>query len=180
MRIATVGLLVMLWVVSCTSPPPHPVQPPVLKPEPTPVVHPAVVDPPPVNPPEFQVSVERKQASLTEIKALVDKLNALIQKKAFSEWKTYLDQDYIRTYSDPAKLRDVTARDPILKNLNIKLKNLEDYFKYEVVPSRADTVVDDISFVDENRVYVWTVVDNEKFLLYLLKLYGKEWKISSW
>jgi hypothetical protein len=182
MRIALIASLTLLWLVSCVTPPSAPPAAPVAEPVTAPVVEPppVVTPPPPADTGEFQVSVERKQSSLAEIRVLVDKLNALIQKKAFQEWKTYLDQDYIRTYSDPVKLRDVTARDPVLKNLNIKLKNLEDFFKFEVVPSRADTVVDDISFVDENRVYVWTVVDNERFLLYLLKLYGKEWKISSW
>jgi len=136
--------------------------------------------PTPAQPAEFQVSAERKKDTLAQIKILVDQLNALIAAKNFATWKTYLDQDYIRTYSDPVKLRDISARDPVLKTMNLKLKTMQDYFNFEVVPSRANTTVDDISFVDENRVYVWTVVDNERFLLYLLKLYGKEWKISSW
>jgi len=126
------------------------------------------------------VTVEKKQTSLAQIRVLVDQLNGLIAQKDFPDWVSHLDQDYIRVYSDPVKLRDVTARDPVLKSLNLKLRSLEDFFKYEVVPSRANTKVDDITFLDENRVYVWTVVDNERFLLYLLKLYGKEWKISSW
>jgi hypothetical protein len=134
----------------------------------------------PAAPAEFKVSAEKKQTTLAAIRVLVDKLNGIIAKKAFVEWKSYLDQDYVRTYSDPGRLKDYSANSPFLKQYNIKLKTLEDFFRFVVVPSRADTVVDDISFVDENRVNVWTVVDNEKVLLYLLKLYDKEWKISSW
>jgi len=145
-------------------------------------VPPVAEAPPPVveAPPSFEVTPEKKQTTMVEIRELVDKLNAIIVKKSFPEWKAYLDKDYIRVYGDPVRLKEYSASSPFLKQFNIKLKSLEDYFKFVVVPSRADTVVDDISFVDENRVNVWTVVDNEKVLLYLLKLYDKEWKISSW
>jgi len=128
----------------------------------------------------FVVSAERKNASLVEIKALVSKMNAIIDKKAFSEWLPYLDDAYLNTYSDPQRLKDYSANSPFLKGNGIKLNSLEDYFRFVVVPSRAKVAVDDITFVDENRVEVWTVVDNERLLLYLLKLYGNSWKISSW
>jgi len=169
MRTAVVAPLVLLLLAACASPPAHPKAAPPAGPAAPP---PGVV--------EFQVSPEKKQASLVQIRVLVDQLNGLIAKKDYESWLTHLDQDYVRTYSDPAKLRDVSARDPVLKSMGIKLKSLEDFFTYEVVPSRTNTQVDDITFLDENRVYVWTVVDNERFLLYLLKLYGKEGKISSW
>lgn len=194
MRIAPFCLLSLLLAASCASAPPplpepapaSPAQtvPPVAEtplPVPEPVVLPEPVPAPePVVEPVFVVTAEKKQTSLAEIKVLVDKLNALIARKSFAEWKTYLDQDYLRTYSDPTKLKEFSTKDPILKQLGIKLKTLEDYFKFEVVPSRADVSVDDISFLDENRVNVYTVVDKERVLLYLLKLYDKEWKISSW
>ena len=187
MRKVLVVFFLALSVVACTSPPPPPAPVPVPEPVVVPVVEPPVVEAPvvepaplPTEPQEFQVSVEKKQTSLAEIRVLVDKLNALIEKKAFGEWKSYLDQDYIQTYSSARKLSDVSARDPLLVQLKKKLKTLEDYFTWEVVPSRVKATVDDITFLDEDRVYVWTVVDNERFLLYLLKLYGKEWKISSW
>jgi len=128
----------------------------------------------------FEVSAEKKQTSLVAIKALVDRLNAIIARKSFVEWQTYLDDEYLATYGDPARLKEYSANSPFLKQFNVKLKSLEDYFKFVVVPSRANVMVDDITFVDENRVNVWTVVDNERVLLYLLKVYGKQWKISSW
>ena len=193
MRIAPL-LFVLLLAASCASAPPAPKPTPVPTPEPTPLPTPEPTPVPTPEPtpvptpeptlapvePEYQVTPEKKQTSLAEIKILVEKLNALIEKKNFAEWKTYLDQDYIHTYSDPARLKDYSARDPVLKQFKKVMKNLEDYFIYQVVPSRANVTVDDIAFLDENRVYVYTVVDKERVLLYLLKLYDKEWKISSW
>jgi hypothetical protein len=162
--------LLLLAVVSCTTPPP--------KPRPAQVQQ--IEVPSPVKAPVYQVSPEKKQASLVAIKGLVDKLNAIIANKSFEEWKTYLDEAYLSTFSDPVRLKEYSANSPFLKQYNLKLKSLEDYFSYVVVPSRTNVTVDDISFLDENRVNVWAVVDNERVLLYLLKLYGKEWKISSW
>lgn len=196
MRIASLcsSALCLVVLFSCATSPPPPVIPePVAEPVVEPIVEPVVVPEPepvvpviaevavvPEEPPAFEVTPEKKQTTMAEISVLVDKLNAIIAKKSFSEWKSYLDQNYVRTYGDPVRLKEYSDRSPFLKQFNIKLKTLENYFTYVVVPSRADTVVDDISFVDENRVNVWTVVDNEKVLLYLLKLYDKEWKISSW
>lgn len=165
-------VVLVLLASSCATVPPEPA--------PAPEAAPAAAEASQPEVPVFEVSVEKKQSALNEITVLVDKLNAIIAKKSFSEWKAYLDREYTRTYGDPVLLKEYSENSPFLKQFNIKLKTLEDYFKFVVVPSRAETVVDDISFVDENRVNVWTVVDNEKVLLYLLKLYDKEWKISSW
>lgn len=172
MRIVASLVIAFALLVACASPPP-PVKPVTVTPTPA-------VTPPAAAPTEYQVSAEKKQASLVEIRALVDKLNAIIAKKSFSEWRPYLDEEYIHVYSDPVRLKAYSTSSPFLKQMKINLKTLEDYFRFVVVPSRADVTVEDITFVDENRVNVWTVVDNERVLLYLLKLYGKEWKISSW
>ncbi len=168
-------VLAFALLVSCANSPPPPSKPlaaPVLE-SPAPVPKPAPKS-------GYEVSPEKKQASLVAIRGLVDRLNAIIAKKSFEEWKTYLDEAYIATYGDPVRLKDISANSPFLKQYNVKLKSLEDYFRIVVVPSRAAVSVDDITFLDENRVDVWAVVDNERVLLYLLKLYGKEWKISSW
>ena len=185
MRFATAGA-VLLLMASCATPPSAPV--PALPVPLVEVVGEVALPPPepvveanPPAPPVFQVSEEKKTTSLAEIRTLVERLNAVIARKSFAEWTTHLDDDYIKTYSDPFRLREISST-PFLKQFNLKLKSLEDYFKMVVVPSRADgrDTVDDITFLDENRVEVWSVVDNEHVLLYLLKRYGKEWKISVW
>jgi len=131
-------------------------------------------------PAAFQVSAEKKHESLLAIRVLVEKLNKIIAEKDFQGWLPYLDEDYKSTFGDPARLKAYSESSPFLKQYKIRLQTLQDYFLYVVVPSRANTTADDITFVDENRVEVWTVVDNERVLLYLLKLYDKQWKISSW
>jgi hypothetical protein len=168
-------VFILLLTVSCiTRPPAKPAPPPATIPSAS--EHPGDISKPSV----YQVTPEKKQASLVAIKSLVDRLNSIIANQSFEEWKTYLDAAYLSIYSDPVRLKEYSANSPFLKQYGIRLRSLEDYFRFVVVPSRANVIVDDISFLDENRVNVWTVVDNERVLLYLLKLYGKEWKISSW
>lgn len=128
----------------------------------------------------FQVSKERYEASLKDIQRLALKLNGLIQERNFQEWKTYLDGHYLRMYNDEAKLREYSLNSPVLKQYNIRLKSFADYFEYVVVPSRSNAQVDDITFIDENRVEAWMEIKREKVLLYQLRLYGNEWKISFW
>jgi hypothetical protein len=131
-------------------------------------------------PPVYQVSQEKYQSSLKEIKALIQKLNMIIRDQDYQTWVSYLDQAYIQSYSDPAYLSKLSEK-PILKKNNIRILTLEDYFTYVVVPSRSNSEeVDDITFIDENRVEAWMMIKNQKALLYQLKLYGKEWKISYW
>lgn len=131
-------------------------------------------------PPVYQVSQEKYQSSLKEIKALIQKLNTIIQNQDYQTWLSYLDQAYIQAYSNPDYLAKLSDK-PILKKNNIRLLTLEDYFSYVVVPSRSiNEEVDDITFIDENRVEAWMMIKNQKALLYQLKLYGKEWKISYW
>lgn len=180
MRTVGRALPILCLFLACTSvpEPQAPIVEPVVEPVPVAPAPEAVDNPPPAD--EVAVSEEKREASLAEIRDLVDRLNAIIARSAFTEWKLYLDQDYLKTYGDPVLLKAYSTKSPILKQYKINLRTLEDYFKFVVVPSRAEVTVDSISFVDENRVRVWTVVDNERVLLYLLKLYGKEWKISSW
>ena len=127
---------------------------------------------------QFQVSQEKYASSLKEIRQLITKLNQIIQNQDFQQWLTYLDSAYIRAYSDPARLKALTENSPVLKG--VPIRNLEDYFNFVVVPSRSQAQVDDITFVDQDRVEAWMYIKNVKALLYQLKLYGNQWKISSW
>ena len=133
---------------------------------------------PPLNTGKFQVSQEKYASSLKEIRELITKLNQIIQNEDYQQWLTYLDSDYIRAYNDPARLKQLTQNSPVLKG--VPIRNLEDYFNFVVVPSRSQAQVDDITFVDQDRVEAWMNIKNVKALLYQLKLYGNQWKISSW
>ncbi len=141
---------------------------------------PEVIPPSPPASDVFQVSEEKYTTSLKEIRDLVDRLNATISSKDIEEWKNHLDSTYLKKYSDAVFLKAVSNDSAVLKQYSIRLKTLKDYFEWVVVPSRSKVMVDEIRFVDEERVEAYTLIKNQKILLYQLKLYGKEWKISFW
>ncbi|NNM53236.1 MAG: hypothetical protein HKM05_00755 [Spirochaetales bacterium] len=167
MKYFFMGLLFAL-LAGCTS---------TAKPVPTtkPITPEKTVSP---SPGQFQVSQEKYAASLKEIRQLITKLNRIIQNEDFQQWLTYLDSAYIRAYNDPTRLKALTQNSPVLKG--VPIRNLEDYFNFVVVPSRSQAQVDDITFVDQDRVEAWMYIKNVKALLYQLKLYGNQWKISAW
>jgi uncharacterized protein YigE (DUF2233 family) len=58
------------------------------------------------------------------------------------------------------------------------LSNARDYFIHVVVPSRANSRVDDIEFVDTKRVKAFMVTSQgQRLRLYDLEDFGEGWKI---
>lgn len=150
-----------------------PVEPVVEVPQPTPTPT------EPAKPAGFEVSKEKYQTTFTQIEDLIAKLNKIIQGRQYDAWKTYLDGNYIKAMSDPQTLKTYNDS-PILKKYSIKIKNLNDYFEYVVVPSRSNAKLDEILFLDENRVIAYMYIKTEKTILYQLQFDGNTWKISHW
>jgi len=128
----------------------------------------------------LQVSPERSSTTLAEISDLVERLNTIISQGRFEDWKEQLDPEYTRKFDDPVVLQEVLNGSTKLRENGVKLKNLADYFKFVVNPSRSHVLVDSIAFVDENRVEAFALLKGQKLLLYQLKLSGEQWKVSDW
>jgi hypothetical protein len=69
-----------------------------------------------------------------------------------------------------------------MKTRKIVLKTAEDYFIHVVVPSRANSRVDDIEFIGQNRVKAFSVNKNrageeQRLVLYNLERSGNSWII---
>jgi hypothetical protein len=153
------------------------------EPEPAPAPEPAVKEEPapepakPAAPPAFDpatISQQEKDTSLTEIQALITKLNGIIKARNYSGWVSYLDKDYFAKISSKENIDEINAKYP-----KFQLKNVQDYFNKVVVPSHANDRVDDIDFVSEHRVKAYT--KNQKSgnmdRLYDLEKSEDGWKI---
>jgi len=125
-----------------------------------------------------KVSAETKTAAFTDIRALIDNLNKIIQRQDYDAWLANLTPAYIAYYSDPGLLAQYSEY-PILKRQGVKLTTLRDYFVYLVYPSRQNDRVDDIDFVSENLVKAITVSPKgSRDILYILEKHGDTWKIG--
>lgn len=124
------------------------------------------------------VSAEVKTAAIADIKALIQGLNTIIQRKDYESWLGYLTEDYKQHYSDPAVLAQISEY-PVLKRAGIKLSSLKDYFLYVVYPSRQNDRVDDIEYLGEGLVKAITVSPKgDRQILYNLEKHGDTWKIG--
>jgi hypothetical protein len=126
------------------------------------------------------VSVELKQTTFADISVLIETLNTIIRQRDFGRWTGYLTEEYARHYSDPAVLAEM-SQEPALKRYNVVLRSMQDFFSYVVYPSRQNMRVDDIEFIDENKVRAITINSKEeRLVLYNLEKIGDTWKIAIW
>jgi hypothetical protein len=151
-------------------------------PEPTPVPEPAPepIAPTP-EPPAFDpaaVTEALKSATIVDVRAFIESLNAIIRRQDYAAWRANLTDTYIQYYSDPAVLTKYSEY-PIIKRKGIKLQSLQDYFINVVYPSRQNDKVDDIDFVGENLIKAITVSPKgDRNILYMLEKHGDAWKIG--
>jgi hypothetical protein len=128
---------------------------------------------------EFVVSREVYTRTFEEIGEFIDNLNLIIRNADYESWLTFLSEEYIRVTADPLYLKDQSEK-PLLKQANIQLADLRDYFTHVVVPSRTQATVDEIEFLDENHVKAIAVLRGTRVILYLLERDDSQWKIGVW
>jgi len=113
-----------------------------------------------------------------EVKAFIENLNTVIKNKNFNKWRDTLSEERLKEISSPEFLTRM-SQTPSMKSMKRVLKGPEDYFLYVVVPSRANSQVDKIEIIDNNKVraiYMNTRKETTE-LLYELVKDGNLWKI---
>jgi hypothetical protein len=129
----------------------------------------------------FKVTNEQYASTKEDVQHFIDGLNRIIIRRDYNSWKAALSPEYFNKISSPENLQQVSEL-PAMKTRRIVLKNAEDYFINVVVPSRANSRVDDIEFIGENRVKAFTVItstsgEEQRLRLYDLEKTGNIWKI---
>lgn len=187
MRIAPAALILVAIVAACTTPPvptrdtvpPEPVaEAPVETAVPEETVSAPAVVAAPFDP--ATVSVELKQATFFDVRALIQGLNSIIQAKDYESWSAALTPEYLEYYSSNETLARISDA-PVLKRQGIVLRSMQDYFIHVVYPSRQNDRVDDIEFISPDRIRAITInIKGERLVLYNLEKIGDTWKIAIW
>ncbi len=184
LRLASLAIISLSICLSCTSAPSlAPSADVAVLVEPAPI---AIVETKPLEqtkPAPFDpaaVSVELKQATFFNVKALIQSLNSTIQAKDYAAWSAVLTKEYADYYSSSDTLTRISDA-PVIKRQGIVLNSLQDYFIYVVYPSRQNDRVDDIEFIETNRIRAITInLKGERLVLYNLEKIGDTWKIAIW
>lgn len=124
------------------------------------------------------VTQEEYQETYTDIEALIEKLNIIIENRDFEAWKNHLSESYIHKMSSKETLDELSEL-PVLKKNNIRLNSLRNYFIYVVIPSRSDVYLSGIEYIDEKHVKAYMIIDDERIILYNFVLVGSTWKIGT-
>ncbi|MDR1353039.1 MAG: hypothetical protein LBK05_07140 [Treponema sp.] len=123
------------------------------------------------------ISREMFDVTKSDVQKLIADLNRVIRARNYNTWVSHLGEAYLDKISSQEFLAS-TSSQPYLKNKKITLTSAKDYFDQVVVPSRANDRVDDIAFVSENRVKVYTINDKgQRLRLYDLENHEDGWKI---
>lgn len=186
--------LLAVFIISCKSPPQAVEKPPeennpviIAEPAAEPIAEP---EPVPEIPDTHEVSQEIYDNTLAEVKLFINSLNKIISAKNYNGWKNALSDEYFTQISSQEFLANA-SESPLLKTKKIVLKTPNDYFTNVVVPSRANSRVDEIEFSDDNKVKAYyletrtkkdgneTVTETRRLRIYELTKSGDEWKIAN-
>jgi hypothetical protein len=131
---------------------------------------------------------ESYEQVFNEVKAFIENLNMVIRSRNYSKWREALSEERLNEISSPEFLANASKTNS-MRRRGIVLKTVYDYFLHVVVPSRANSQVDKIDILDNNRVralYMYTRKtgsDNEErtetvpLLVYELAKIGDSWTI---
>jgi len=180
-------LLVPALFVVCTSQPATVVEE---EPQAEPTVVVATEEPVP-DLPGGAKSQEVYDNTLAEVQRFIENLNKTISSRNFSQWREALSDGYFEHISSREFLAQV-SESSALQARKIVLRSANDYFTNVVVPSRANSQVDEIEFVDDNTVRAYyvenrsvrnanneTVTETRRLRLYELVKVDNNWKISN-
>jgi len=119
---------------------------------------------------------ESYEEIFNEVKSFIENLNTIIQSKNYSKWRDALSEEFRKEISSSRFLTIVSQSAP-LKRRGIVLKKPEDYFYIVVVPSRANSQVDKIEIINNNRVKAYYFREDVYLRLYELERRGNSWII---
>jgi hypothetical protein len=123
------------------------------------------------------ITPELFQSTKIDVQHFIGELNRVIRAKDYHTWTSNLDASYFEAINSPAFLQQLSGSS-FLQSRNIVLKTAQDYFFQVVVPSRANSRVDDIEFISSTRVKAYTLSPGgQRLRLYDLEHSDRGWKI---
>ncbi len=125
----------------------------------------------------YEPTEEAYALTFESVNTIVRELNSVIQAKDFDKWLSYLTSEYIKEKSDPSVLEELSDQ-PTMRANRITLQTLEDYFFFVIVPSRTNSVLERIVFINENCVKALSTLYGKPVILYNLVKVDGVWKIG--
>lgn len=104
------------------------------------------------------VSQDTFEADKAEILKNIEELKTIMRDFDYKSWILHVDEESRIYWSKTSNLKKAQNKLPIK---GLQLKNLQDYFKYVFVPSRAGRDVTTLRYESENYVKAVQITDSE-------------------
>jgi vacuolar-type H+-ATPase subunit H len=127
---------------------------------------------------EFVPTEEVYRETFQDVEDYISELNNIIRNQDYEQWVGFLTPLYKESLADPEFLLSISER-PVIKNRNLSVESLRDYFEYVVVPSRANIRLDDLVFLSDKEVEAIMQIGDTKITVYRLVRTDEGWKIGA-
>jgi len=128
-----------------------------------------------------RITQEVYDRTLAEVQAFIEHLNTVIRNRDYNSWKNSLSSEYYAHISSPEFLRE-QSETPLMRTRRIVLQSSSQYFTTVVVPSRANSRVDEIEFADNDIVRAFHIdtsrSEPRRLRVYELRKVGNDWEIT--
>ena len=119
-----------------------------------------------------KVSKQEFNEDKAAILKIIEEMSEIMENQDVDDWLKYIEPDSIKYYKNPINLQKAQKK---LPNKSIRLKTINDYFKYVFIPSRKRSKVDEIRYISKTNIKAVQVKDDKSIVVYyyFTKINGK-------
>lgn len=121
-----------------------------------------------------EVSIDTFLEDKAKILETIKELESIMKSKNYMKWMNYIDSNSLNYWKNPENLRKAQSKLPVK---GLKLKDLEDYFKYIFIPARQNRTVTEIRYISDNYVKAIEVKSDFDYVYYYFNKINGKWLI---
>lgn len=106
---------------------------------------------------------------------IIERLDGIMKDMNYRDWLTYVDDESIQYWSRPVNLKNAEKRLPG-KGL-IKLRDLNDFFKWLFVPARRGREVTEIRYISDKYIKAVQVQEDQDIVYYYFNKVNGHWMV---
>lgn len=110
-----------------------------------------------------------------EILIIIDELANIMQQGDVQKWLLYITPSSKTYWSNPAHLNAISLKLPVK---GLKLRNIEDYFRFVFIPSRANRSINEIRYISSKFIKAVQATEQQDIVYYYFEKINNQWLVS--
>lgn len=124
---------------------------------------------------EQAVSKSQFEEDKKNVLATIDKLSTIMAKSDYNGWLNYITPAYKTFWSTEQNLKAIESR---LPQKQLKIRSLQDYFKYVFIPARRGRQINEIRYISPTLIRAVQVSRDKETIYYTFEKVNNRWLIS--